>query len=128
MDFITEQSIQKIISNLPMSYIKKLENKSKFDKNFNRYDTNKIIGITREYSYLINIQIINKKIHDALIEAEYETSEISLKSCKLYFIGNKRILLLFNSDVVNDNHEIGYINDKNVFIPEYILYNENNDA
>ena len=127
-DFITEQSIQKITSTLPQSYIKKLENKSKFDEKFNRYDTDKIIskkvGIKNEFSYLVNNQIINKKIHDTLIEAEYETSEISLKSCKLYFIGNKRILLLFNSDVVNDNHEIGYINDKNIFIPQFVLYNE----
>ena len=51
--------------------IKKLENKSKFDEKFNRYDTDKIItkkvGIKNEFSYLINNQIINKQIHNALM-------------------------------------------------------------
>ena len=99
VDFITEQSIQKIISTLPDTYIKKLENKKKFDKfhkKINRYDNDKIIGEKNgtkpEISYLINNQIINKKIHDALMNAEYETPETSLKNCYLYFIGNKRII------------------------------------
>ena len=131
LDFITDESIQKIISTLPPPYVKKLENKRKFDKKFTKYDTDKIItkknGIIREFSYLKNYQIINKKIHDALINAEYETSEESLKNCNLYFIGNNKIILLFKSDIINDNNEMGYINDKNIFIPEFVLHLEDNN-
>ena len=41
----------------------------------------------------------------------------------MYFIGNKKILLLFPSqtDKEKDIDEIGTINDKGIFIPEYLL-------
>ena len=134
LDFITEKSIQKIIYTLPETYINNIENKGKFDKcdkKINRYENDKIIekkiGIKSEISYLINNQIINKKIHDALMKAEYETSETPLKNCDIYFIGDKRVMLLFKPDVINDNNEIGYINDKYIFIPEFILFKEDNN-
>ena len=130
MDYISDESIEKIVANLPQSYIKKEEEK-KFEKKITRYGTDKIkdkkAGIKREFSYLINNQIINQKIKDALTNVGSENIEISLKNCRLYFIGNKRILLLFNSELVNDNNEIGTINDNNTFIPEFILFNEDNN-
>ena len=77
--------------------------------------------------------LINTKINGLLIKGGYEVSE-QLKNGDLYFIGNKKILLLFKREIESDNNydEIGYINDKNIFIPEYVLEytnidNKNND-
>ena len=38
---------------------------------------------------------------------------------ELYFIGNKKLYLLFHND--EDIDEIGFINDEGIFIPEYIM-------
>ena len=43
----------------------------------------------------------------------------SIKSLDLYFIGNKKIYLLFHND--EDIDEIGFINDEGIFIPEFIM-------
>ena len=53
----------------------------------------------------------------------------SIKKFDLYFIENKKILLLSNKIGYNkDKDEIGYINNKGTFISEYILnYNEINN-
>ena len=130
-DFLSEQDIDIFISNLPNSYIQKLEKKNRFDKNLecNEFKTNKLIGTNKgnkiEIKYLINSQIISSKIYDALIEEGYE--KLFVKKCKLSFIGNNKILLFFNKKEEQNNDEIGYINEKNIFIPEYILDYKNKD-
>ena len=52
-----------------------------------------------------------------------------IKKFDLYFIGNKKILLLSNKIGGNkDIDEIGFIYNKGIFIPEYIFnFYENND-
>ena len=37
-----------------------------------------------------------------------------------YCYNNK--ILLYNKDINKKNDEIGYINEKNIFIPEFVLY------
>jgi hypothetical protein len=137
-DFISEDYIRKLITNLPGEYINKLQSKmksnNKFDKKekFKNYEYDKVIetkdGKQKEISYLINNQLINTKIHGLLIKGGYEISD-EVKNGDLYFIGNKKILLLFKREIASDNNydEIGYINGKNVFIPEYVLDYTNND-
>ena len=52
----------------------------------------------------------------------------SIKKADLFFIGIKKILLLFpaGQDVYKENHEIGFVNDNSLFIPEFILeFNHN---
>ena len=132
-DFISKEYIDKIISNLPNEYIKNLEKNGLFNKKekFTKYDTDKIIiakdNQENEIPYFVNIQFINTKIYSLLINAGYEISEQPLNKCDLYFIGNQKILILYERDVRKLNDEIGFINEKNIFIPEYILnYNNNN--
>ena len=42
-------------------------------------------------------------------------------------MGNKRLLLLLNRDIQEDKDEIGFINDQNIFIPEFVLDYTNNN-
>ena len=133
-DYISEKFITKIISNLPETYINKLRSKNRFDKTikFNKYDFDKIIETKGnrkvEISYLINNQLINYKIYELLMKEDYKIFDQKIKKCNLYFIGNKRLLLLFNRDIGKYNDEIGFINEQNIFIPEYVLNYINNNT
>ena len=52
---------------------------------------------------------------------KYEITDL-IKRSDLYFIGNKKILLL-HEDYKGIN-QIGYINNDNIFISEYLLENK----
>ena len=69
-----------------------------------------------------NFQIIDENIYRLLMEIKY----IIMNPIKmdLYFIGNNKLLLKKSDKFKNNNicDEIGFINNQNVFIPEYILY------
>ena len=126
-NFISEEYIDKIISNLPEPYIKKLEKKNNFNtqEKIDKYETDIIRGTFDsndiEISYSINNQIINSNIYSALNKIIGEGKNAHLKYFELFFIGNKKILL-YNKDVYKNNYEIGYINEENIFITEYIIY------
>ena len=82
---------------------------------------------SQEINYLSNIHIINSKIYDLLNNAGYKLTE-QIKSSELYFIGNKKICLLF-PDKKEDIDEIGFINIEDIFIPEYIIeYQDKNNS
>ena len=127
---IKEDYIDKIISILPEDYIDKLKKKNKFDipDKIDKYENN-IIKKTFdskniEISYSINNQIINYRIYVELNKILAEGIYAQLKICDIYFIGNNKILL-FNKEFDNFNYEIGFINEENIFITEYIIYSEN---
>ena len=65
--------------------------------------------------------MINSKIYELLKKEGFFNDLI--KKAELYFIGNKKILLLFayKREIDKDIDEIGIINEKGIFIPEFIL-------
>ena len=123
---ISKDNIEKIISNLPGDYIKKLEAKKKIEikEKIDKYETQKFRGKYNskdiDIPYSINNHIINSSIYTALTS---EKISAQLKSCDLYFIDNKKILLHNKMDF--NSAEIGYINEENIFVPEFILYSTN---
>ena len=127
---IKEDFIDKIISILPEDYMNKLKEKNKFEiqDKIDKYETDIIKGIFdgngREISYYINNQMINYHIYMDLNKIIGKGKSLQLKICDTYFIGNNKILL-FNKDIENKNFEIGYINEENIFIAEYIIYSAN---
>ena len=127
---IKEDYIDKIISILPEDYINKLKEKNKFEiqDKIDKYETDTIKGTFdgngREISYYINNQMINYHIYMDLNKIIGKGESLQLKNCDTYFIGNNKILL-FNKDIENKNVEIGYINEENIFIAEYIIYSAN---
>ena len=113
-----------MISNLPNEYFNKLEEKTN-----KIIDEKKIEDITIE-SYKIkseeklveikcfsNFQILNSQIYRKLMSLKYNFIPIKADS---YYLGNNKLLLSFQNQISCD--EIGYINGKNIFIPENILY------
>ena len=119
--------IEEIISKLPKDFINKIveKNKNEFDNKPIKYDYNKINDNKREIQYLINNQIINYKIYKLLNSLGYIISN-QIKATDLYSIENNEIVLLClfpNKEIT----EIGYINNENIFIPEFIIYNDEND-
>ena len=123
----SNEAINNIIENLPPEYINEINNKLIFDDKkqnlFFEYTNYK-----ESINYLINNHIINFTIFNALNGLNYKLNE-QVKTFELYFIGKKNILLKSNDVGSNkDLDEIGTINDKGIFIPEYILiYKENNN-
>ena len=117
--YLSNETINEIIESIPIDYIYNVSKKGKFDKNktfnYEYYQNEK--GLL----YLCNNYIINSKIYQLLIELKYKLNN-SIKKCDLYFIGNKKILLLSNEFGGNKEiDEIGFINNKGIFIPEHIL-------
>ena len=123
---IYDYLIEEIISKLPLNYINKIskKNKNEFDNKPIKYDYIKINYDRREIYYLINNQIINYKIYELLISLGYNISN-QIKT-DLYFIEDNKLLLLFQFPS-KETTEIGYINNENIFIPEFIIYNNEND-
>ena len=129
---LTEKYIDTLIANIPESYINLLKSKDKFKINeiINKYEKTSIKGTNErkniDISFFINIQLINSSIYSLLMKGGYlQTNQ--LKNCDIYSISNNKILLNFKRDIIKINDEIGYINNKNVFIPEYILYYTNDN-
>jgi hypothetical protein len=121
--YLPRETIKKLIENLPNEYINEINKKEKFDKNkaFN-YEKKEILNDKIKISYSYNNHIINLKIYDLLNNENYALGE-NLQKNDLYFIGKKKLLLLFinktNLNKVYD--EIGFINNRGKFIPEYII-------
>ena len=91
--YLSNETINEIIESIPIDYIYNISKKGKFDNNktFNyEYYQNK-----NGLIYLCNNYIINSKIYQLLIELKYKLNN-SIKKFDLYFIGNKKILLLSN--------------------------------
>ena len=65
-------------------------------------------------------QIINSKIVSLLMNFEYNYNPIKMD---IYFIANNKLFLRNSNQIFNGIcDEIGFINENNIFIPEYILY------
>ena len=123
----SEETINKIINNLPIGYLNKINKKDKiiFDKDkVSKYEINKF---NENINYFCNNQIINTKIHDLLKESGYVMTN-SLIGLDLYFIGFYKILLYFpnKTDANKYIDEIGAVNEKGVFTPECIIDYANN--
>ena len=126
--YIGDFLIEEIISKIPFNYINKIikKNKDEFNNKPIKYDYNKINDNRREIQYLINNQIINNKIYELLNSLGYIISN-QIKNTDLYYIENNKLLLLFEFSNSKETIEIGYINNENIFIPEFIIYNNEND-
>ena len=125
-DYLSEKIIKKAIEILQGDFIKKIKEKGNFDINkVYKYEYNQY---KNGLNYLCNNHIINSKIYQLLLELKYKLKD-SLKKFDLYFVGNKKILLLSNEFGSNrESDEIGFINNDGIFIPEYILkYKEDNN-
>jgi len=120
--YLSRETIKQLIENLPSEYINNINKKEKFDKNKTFNYEKKELNCKNEISYSDNNHIINSKTYDLLNNQNYALND-SLQKIDLYFIGKKKILLFFlnktNINKVFD--EIGFINNKGKFIPEYIL-------
>ena len=123
---LSKESINKIIDRLPLEYIHRINAKEKFDgkKSF-KYEYNQ----TKEgKNYLCNNNMINSKIYELLFSMDYSLNDF-IRKLELYFIGNNKVLLLSNLiDWNKENDEIAFINDKGIFIPEYIIYIKENNS
>ena len=125
-DYLSEKIIKKAIEILQGDFIKKIKEKGNFDINkVFKYEYNQY---KNGLNYLCNNHIINSKIYQLLLELKYKLKD-SLKKFDLYFVGNKKILLLSNEFGSNrETDEIGFINNDGIFIPEYIFkYKEDNN-
>ena len=123
--FITDEFIDKKISSLTDSFIEKINNKNKPNLGKIKYEKMKLDKT--DFDYLVNNQIVNSRIYIKLSKL-YEGCDYSeVKKCDYCLVGNQKILLLFEKGVKKDIDEIGYINNENIFIPEFLLVYDNND-
>jgi len=108
------------------SFIEKINKKNK--TNFGKIKFEIIKFQKPDVNYLVNNQIVNYGIYTKLTNFKYfEGGDSNVKKCECYFIGNQKILLFFGQGIGKDIDEIGYINNDNVFIPEFLLVYHNND-
>ena len=118
--YLSNDKLNHIFDDLPNDYINKINSKGNFDKNktFSYEKTQS----DRRLSYTYNNQIINSKIYELLTTSGYILND-SIKKIDLYFIGNKKLLLLFPNkiDIERDIDQIGFINTKGIFIAEYLM-------
>ena len=118
--YLSTDKLNHIFGDLPNDYINKINLKGNFDKNktFSYEKTQ----LDRRISYTYNNQIINSKIYELLTTSGYILND-SIKKIDLYFIGNKKLLLLFPNqiDIDRDIDQIGFINNKGIFIAEYLI-------
>ena len=123
--YITGGFIDKKISSLTDSFIEKINKKNK--TNFGKIKCEIIKLQKRDVNYLVNNQIVNYGIYTKLTNFKYFEGDSNVKKCECYFFGNQKILLFFGQGIGKDIDEIGYINNDNVFIPEFLLVYHNND-
>ena len=118
---LSPEKIKNLVENLPIEYINKINKEKPFDKN-KTFDYERK-GFNTSIRYTYNNNIIDYKIYGLLIKKLND----SLKANELYFIGNKKLLLLFpnKTEFDQDIYEIGFINGKGMFIPEYLLESNN---
>ena len=125
-DFITDEFIDQKISSLTDSFIEKINKKNKINFGKIKYEKNKIQQ-KPDFDYLVNNQILKSRIYDKLTKLGYEACDSNVKKCDCYFVGKKNILLLFEKELGEDIDEIGYINNENIFVPEFLLIYKKND-
>ena len=119
-NYLSDDLIGNLIINLPLDYIKKIISKENIDKKIDKLSYKDYKNINnKELKYLYNFQIINQEIYGKLICNKYEIQDY-VNKIECYFLGNKKILLFLDKRIYNID-EIGYINDENIFIPEYLL-------
>ena len=124
--YITGGFIDKKIPSLSDSFIEKINKKNKTNFGKIKYDVMKLQEAN--YNYLVNNQIVNYGIYTKLINLNYYVdNDSNLKKCDCYFVGNQKILLSFEQGIGKDIDEIGYINNENVFMPEFLLVYNYND-
>ena len=117
----------KIINELDVDYIEEIiQNENKILSGFKGIDGNfteleyKINSPSEKYlKYIINFEIVDKDIKEFFIENNIAKEEqfILLYS---YKAEDGRILIIFNNDN-NNFYEIGYFNDNEDFIIEYLI-------
>ena len=111
------------IYNRQIYYLIKEENNK--NNNKNKLDNHEIINIeikknknlNKPQKYFINIELIDSKIFNNL---NYNNEKELSKDCKYYIQDNKLIMKYENVTDLNVFY-IGYINDENTFIIEYII-------
>ena len=121
---------ENIISKIPNEYFNKfLIKKNKI------LEEKKIKGVNFEISKIkpeqklidiksfSNFQIVNQVIYGKLMVLEYNFPQIQ---ADLYYPGNNKLIISFQNQISCD--EIGFINEQDIFIPEYILYYINNNV
>ena len=118
--YMNQNKINKIIENIPEKYIDSLPQFS--DLNKYRIELNKIA--------IDKIQLINGKNMNYVNNFEIVNTSILLKLCnnknnpvmgRCYFI-KKKLLLIFEEKENNTYYgELGYINEQNSFIIEYLI-------
>ena len=121
-----DKILEEVIDYIPQSYFNTLKEKKEKNGKFNKkvdniYEENFKVKIDKnelDIKYLCNFQIINQKIFGLLMAI---VGDLDLNKCELYQIGNEKLLLKFPNGICD---EIGIINNKNIFIPEYILYSK----
>ena len=123
--YLSNELIKNIMTNLSKNYINKINKKDSFDKSKTfKYEKNES---NKKIDYTYNNHIINNKIYVSLTYLGYKLND-SVKKVDLYFIGNKKILLLNRAEFKKEIDEIGFINEKGVFIPEYLIENVEKDS
>ena len=124
-----DKCFENILSNIPNEYFKRflkgnkkiIEEKKIKDIDIESYKI-KLKDKLTDIKFFLNFQILNSKICGKLMDLEYNFTPIK---ADLYYLRNNKLLLSFQNQISCD--EIGFINEQNIFIPEYILYYEKNN-
>ena len=115
-----EDKFESFFSILPPKFFNKTMQESidEIEKNIPDVSPNTLeVNINnKQTNYFTNFQMINPKTYGLIINLNYKLAPIIID---LYYIGNNRLLLKFQNHQYCD--EIGFINEQNIFIPEYIL-------
>ena len=117
---MNDQKFSKILNHIYLTIIikrsdadirKKIEDISQKDIKVN------IEGKNIDLKFYPNFQIVNEKIYGLLRLLGYELIQNKIY---FYFIGNNNVFLKFQNAHFCD--EIGFINEQNIFINEFIIY------
>ena len=115
-----EDKFESFFSILPPKFFNKTMQESidEIEKNIPDVSPNTLeVNINnKQTNYFTNFQMINPKTYGLIMNLNYKLAPIIID---LYYIGNNRLLLKFLNHQYYD--EIGFINEQNIFIPEYIL-------
>ena len=124
---LSNEVVQNIFENLSNDYINKINEKKNFKNISFEYE---IKESNLKMSYPYNNHIINSKIYELLTKYNNEKNN-SIKKAELYYLGYNKILLSFQKDkqIYKDYDQIGYINESEIFIPEFLIeyLNKKND-
>ena len=126
---VNDRLVKEIFDNLPEEYIQKIKEKKNISKlkNIKRTVTYSDITIeNKKLKYLDNFEILNNDLKNIFFKLHYPMVENSITG-QCHFLKNNKLFMQFkNNNKKNYYKEIGYINDNNIFIPEFIV--EINDS